>query len=106
VLTVAAPGVLGNDTDPDGDTLSAVVVGEPSNGTLTLDTDGSFTYAPAANFDGTDSFTYRTGDGVLESNTATVTITVTAPGALATDNDTDTEVDGGTIPASSLADRP
>jgi VCBS repeat-containing protein len=79
VLTVAAPGVLGNDTDVDGDTLFAVVVDEPNNGTLTLNADGSFTYTPAANFTGTDSFTYHAGDGALDSNTATVTITVTQP---------------------------
>jgi hypothetical protein len=79
VLTVAAPGVLGNDTDVDGDTLSAVVVDEPSNGTLTLNADGSFTYTPAANFTGTDSFTYQAGDGALDSNPATVMISVTRP---------------------------
>jgi VCBS repeat-containing protein len=68
---------LGNDADPDGDGLSAVVVGGPSNGTLTLNADGSFTYTPATNFNASDSFTYRASDGTLDSNTATVTITVT-----------------------------
>jgi VCBS repeat-containing protein len=77
-LTVAAPGVLGNDTDPDGDQLSAWVVSGTSHGTLTLNADGSFTYTPAANFNGTDTFTYRASDGTLDSNLATVTITVTA----------------------------
>jgi VCBS repeat-containing protein len=76
--TVAAPGVLGNDSDPDGDTLTAVLGSGPSHGTLTLDADGSFTYTPAANFSGSDSFTYRASDGTLDSNLATVTITVTA----------------------------
>jgi VCBS repeat-containing protein len=75
---VAAPGVLANDNDLDGDSLHTVVGSAPSHGTLTLDADGSFTYIPAANFNGSDSFTYRASDGALESNQATVTITVTA----------------------------
>jgi VCBS repeat-containing protein len=77
-LTVDAPGVLGNDTDPDGDRLSAVAGSGPSHGTLTRDTNGSFIYTPAANYNGSDSFTYRASDGTLTSNLATVTLTVTA----------------------------
>ncbi len=76
--TVAAPGVLGNDSDPDGTTLTAVLVSGPSHGTLTLNPDGSFTYTPAANYNGPDSFTYRASDGTLTSNVATVAISVTA----------------------------
>jgi VCBS repeat-containing protein len=91
-LTVAAPGVLGNDTDPDGDTLSAVLASGPSHGTLTLDPNGSFTYTPAANFNGSDSFTYRASDGTLTSNLATVTLTVNA----ANDAPTVTVAAGGT----------
>jgi VCBS repeat-containing protein len=75
-LEVQASGVLGNDTDPDGDPLSAVLVDGPANGSLTLNDDGSFTYAPDANFNGTDSFTYKANDGLADSNPATVTITV------------------------------
>ena len=48
----------------------------PTHGTLTLNADGSFTYTPALNFNGTDSFTYKANDGTVDSNTATVTITV------------------------------
>jgi VCBS repeat-containing protein len=77
-LTVADPGVLGNDSDPDGNPLSAVLVSGPSHGTLTLNPNGSLTYTPAAHYDGTDSFTYRASDGTLESNEAKVTLTVTA----------------------------
>jgi len=77
-LTVAAPGVLANDTDPDGDTLSAVAGSEPSQGTLSRNPDGSFTYTPAANYNGSDSFTYRASDGTVESSPATVMIAVTA----------------------------
>jgi VCBS repeat-containing protein len=77
-LTVNAPGVLANDSDPDHDPLSAVLVSGPSHGTLTLNANGSFTYGPAANFNGTDSFTYRASDGSLASDSVTVTLTVTA----------------------------
>jgi hypothetical protein len=77
-LTVPAPGVLGNDSDVDGGPLSAELVSGPANGTLTLNPDGSFTYTPSAGFSGTDSFTYRAGDGSAVSGTATVTITVSA----------------------------
>jgi VCBS repeat-containing protein len=75
-LTVNAPGVLGNDTDVDGDPLSAILVSGPSHGTLTLNANGSFTYTSAANYNGPDSFTYKANDGVADSNVATVTITV------------------------------
>ncbi len=77
-LNVAAAGVLANDSDVDGNPLSAVLVSGPANGTLTLNADGSFSYTPAANFNGTDSFTYRAHDGAANSNVATVTITVNA----------------------------
>ena len=75
-LNVAAPGVLGNDTDPEGNLLTAVHVSGPASGGLTLNPNGSFTYTPNANFNGTDSFTYRASDGAANSNTATVSITV------------------------------
>jgi VCBS repeat-containing protein len=75
-LTMAAPGVLGNDSDPDGDPLSAILVSSPANGSLSLNADGSFTYTPNPNFNGTDSFTYQANDGSANSNIATVTITV------------------------------
>jgi VCBS repeat-containing protein len=78
VLNRAVPGVLSNDTDPDGDNLTAVKVNDPAHGTVTLNSNGSFTYTPAANYNGTDSFTYRANDGQANSNTATVTITITA----------------------------
>jgi VCBS repeat-containing protein len=78
VLNVAAPGVLGNDSDPDGEPLTAVLDTDPSNGTLTLNLDGSFDYTPDANFNGTDTFAYRANDGSADSNVATVTITVSA----------------------------
>src|SRR5215218_5532259 len=76
-LTVEASGVLANDTDPDGDALSAALVSGPTHGTLDLNANGAFTYTPIANYYGTDSFTYRASDGTLQSGPATVTITVT-----------------------------
>jgi VCBS repeat-containing protein len=79
VVTIAAPGVLANDSDPDGDALSAALVGAPSSGTLTLNPNGSFTYTPTPDFAGTVTFTYRAGDGSETSNPATVTINVTVP---------------------------
>jgi len=88
-LTVTAPGVLGNDTDADGNSLSAVLVTGASHGALTLSSDGSFTYTPSANYNGTDTFTYKAYDGIAYSNVATVTITVTPvndPPALTVDN--------------------
>jgi Big-like domain-containing protein len=75
-LTVAAPGVLGNDSDPDGDSLTVSLVDSPSNGVLTLNPDGSFVYVPAADFFGTDGFTYEASDGQLNSQTAAVVIEV------------------------------
>jgi VCBS repeat-containing protein len=76
VLSVTAPGVLGNDNDVDGDALTAVVQTGPAGGALTLNSDGSFDYTPSAGFSGSDSFTYVANDGVLDSNLATVSITV------------------------------
>src|SRR4029450_12354263 len=65
-LEVPAPGMLGvlaNDNDPDGNPLTATLVGGPAHGTLALNANGSFTYTPAANFNGDDTFTYRASDG-------------------------------------------
>ncbi len=76
-LTVGAPGVLANDSDVDGDSLSSIVVTGPSHGSLTFNANGSFSYTPAANYYGLDSFTYKANDGSLDSNVATVSITVT-----------------------------
>jgi VCBS repeat-containing protein len=78
ILNVSAPGVLGNDSDPDpGTTLTAILVAPPQHGSLALNPNGSFTYTPATNYDGPDSFTYRASDGSLQSAVATVNITVT-----------------------------
>jgi YVTN family beta-propeller protein/VCBS repeat-containing protein len=75
-LTIPAPGLLANDTDPDSRQLSASVADKPGHGNLTISADGAFTYQPGADFAGTDSFTYRTSDGTTQSAPATVTIAV------------------------------
>ncbi len=68
--------VLGNDTDPDGQPLSAMLVSSPSHGALTLNPDGSFVYTPQANYFGPDSFVYRATDGQDVSLSATVALNV------------------------------
>jgi VCBS repeat-containing protein len=70
--------VLANDTDADGNTLAAALVAGPLHGTLLFGADGAFTYAPNADFNGTDSFTYRASDGQADSAVASVTLTVAA----------------------------
>ena len=77
-LTVPAAGVLGNDTDVDSPSLSSVLVSGPAHGSLSLSADGSFIYTPDANYNGSDSFTYKANDGSADSNVATAYITVNA----------------------------
>ena len=114
VLTVATPGVLANDSDPEGGALNAGTPSDPAHGTATIDNlTGRLVYTPDANYHGPDSFTYLNGDGVFLSNLATVSINVTpvndapvanndryttnedtvltvaAPGVLANDTDAD-----------------
>ena len=70
--------MLGNDTDVEGSTCSrrpwSTV--RRTRRSFTLHANGSYDYTPAANFNGTDSFTYKANDGTDDSNLATVTITV------------------------------
>ena len=75
-LVVMTPGVLANDTDADSPVLTAVEVSGPAHGSLTLNPDGSFTYAPVSGYVGTDTFTYKANDGSLDSNVAKVALTV------------------------------
>jgi hypothetical protein len=110
-LSIAAPGVLGNDTGPSP--LAAALVSTTSKGTLSLSADGSFTYTPTADTSGIDSFSYKAISGSISSNVAMVSISVTpvndpplarndaysmiqggtlniaAPGVLANDSDPD-----------------
>ncbi|MEP6639767.1 MAG: Ig-like domain-containing protein, partial [Chloroflexota bacterium] len=77
-LNVAAPGVLLNDHDPEGDTLTASVVTGVSHGTLVLASNGAFSYTPAGGFHGGDGFSYRASDGTATSPTRVVTLSVVA----------------------------
>jgi hypothetical protein len=77
-LSAATPGVIFNDIDVDGDTLTTILVTPTTGGTLTLVGDGSFTYTPTTGFFGIASFFYQVTDGSLVSNTVEVQITVLA----------------------------
>jgi VCBS repeat-containing protein len=116
LTAAAASGVIANDNDNENDDLTATLLTSPSHAaSFTLNPDGSFSYTPAANFHGSDSFTYKANDGTVDSNIATVTITVNpvndAPDAVNDPNATtsflspltimvlanDTDVDGDTL---------
>ena len=64
-------------TDADGNTLTYLLVSGPAHGTLVLNSNGTFTYTPAAGYTGPDSFMYKANDGTADSNVGTVSITVT-----------------------------
>ena len=68
--------VLGNDSDPNGDPLTVTTVSDPANGGTVINPDGTVTYTPDKDFNGTDSFTYTISDGNGGTDTATVTVTV------------------------------
>ena len=76
-LNVATPGVLGNDTDAENDSLTAVLVTGPANAaSFALNLDGSFIYVHDGSETTSDSFTYRANDGMADSNVTTVNITI------------------------------
>jgi VCBS repeat-containing protein len=120
--TTVTGDVLINDTDAEGDTLIASLVNGPANGTVTLETDGTYTYTPNAEFSGTDTFTYEISDQQCGTDTACVTIDVApqpneCPEAVNDDFATcedetltgnvlinDGDVDGDTLTASPLTD--
>ncbi len=113
ILSVSAPGVLGNDTDAENTPLTAFLDSSPSYGDLAFSSSGSFVYTPTLNYHGADSFTYHANDGELDSEITTVTInmvsindnpvagddsygtdedaplSVSAPGVLGNDSDVD-----------------
>jgi len=78
-LTVAAPGVLSNDSDADGDALTATIGSSSGNGSLSLSSNGSFTFTSGGSFVGTRTFTYSVSDGIVSSALTTVSIQVSAP---------------------------
>jgi hypothetical protein len=71
--------LLANDKDPDGDSMTVVLVGGPSLGTLEPDpvVPGQFIYTQFPGVTGVDNFTYRANDGSLDSDVATVEIAIT-----------------------------
>ncbi|MBW8305353.1 MAG: retention module-containing protein [Thiobacillus sp.] len=77
-VTYTAAQLLGNDADLDGDTLTIASVASGANGAAVLNSDGTVTFTPNANFNGAADFTYTVTDGSLTSNTATVTVNVAA----------------------------
>jgi gliding motility-associated-like protein len=95
-LNIEAIGVLSNDIDPDGDTLSAVLETNVINGSLDLNSDGSFIYTPNQNFYGVDSFSYKANDGEFDSNIANVTIDVTLVNEPPVANDNSYEIQENT----------
>ena len=80
----AALGVRDNDSDAEHDPLTVDLVDDVQHGALTLNADGSFSYAPIGDYNGPDSFTYKVNDGLVDFNTVTVNITVTAVNDAAT----------------------
>jgi hypothetical protein len=79
LLTIGAPGVLGNDMDPQHSALTAVLVSTTTHGSLVLSPSGGFTYVPNQNYSGIDTFSYKATDGLLVSNSVVVTITIISP---------------------------
>ena len=86
--------VLGNDNDIDGDSLSITGITQGANGTVEDNGDGTVTYTPIANFNGSDSFTYTISDGNGGSDTASVNITINAARVDDTDLVAHLELDG------------
>ncbi len=114
-----ATGTLAG-TDVDGNTLTFAKVADPSHGTVSINAStGAYTYTPAGNYNGSDSFTFKVNDGTVDSAVATVSITVDAvndapvgtTATIATDEDTaatgtlsGTDVDGNTLTFAKVAD--
>ena len=94
----AALGVLSGSSDPGGETIQAVANVLPAHGTLSLNSDGSFTYTPTTGYFGPDSFTYHAYDGLDSGKVATVTLNVgdnTPP--VVTNPGTQTSTEGNTV---------
>ena len=98
-LTVTTPGVLANDTDVDGDTLTAMVVQAPRFGNLTMANDGSFVYVAIPGFLGQDSFQYQSSDGQAGSGPISVQIEIVPipPAADQSNKEIDKEQPGGGV---------
>jgi hypothetical protein len=78
LVVSAALGLLANDVDTQGHTLTASIATLPAHGSLSVNPDGSFTYTPVPGYNGTDSFTYVASDGLRSSESARVSIVLNA----------------------------
>lgn len=76
-LTISVANMLSNDTDAEGDTITMLSVSNPGHGTLTDNSNGTYTYTPDTDYYGSDSFTYTISDGT-NTDEGTVQITVNA----------------------------
>ena len=102
-------GSLPAATDLDGDTITYTKATDPAHGTIVVNANGTYTYTPAANYNGVDSFNYSVGDGRGGSNTYTVSILVNgvndAPTASNTSFTTNEDtVKSGSLPAATDVD--
>ena len=110
VLASLAASVLANDTDAESDPLTAILVTGPTHGSLTLNTDGTFSYTHDGSETTSDSFTYKADDGTSPSNSATVTVNVAAVNdapvttADSASTDEDTQVTGTVVDNTTDAD--
>ena len=85
-LTVQTVGVLGNDIDPDGDSITAILVSGPSSGQIVFLSNGMFQYTPVPGFIGTVDIVYQAFDGLLRSEPITISINVLLPDNLPGDS--------------------
>ncbi len=102
--TAVSGNVLGNDTDPENSTLlvTAGIYATSMGGSVELLVDGSFTYTPAANFFGTDSFNYTITDSMGATDTATVTLNVASVNDAPVANDDSASGNEDTVIAGSV----
>src|SRR5205823_273669 len=77
-LNIAAPGVLSNDSDVDGDAMNRSEERQAGNGSRTRNTKGNLSYVPGYNYECGDRFTHKANDGQADSGIATVSITIGA----------------------------
>lgn len=89
-------------SDADGDTLSYNLVTQPGKGTVSISSNGTFTYSPNANLNGTDSFSFNAYDGAAYSNTATVSVSINPVNDAPTAESQSISAEAGTAVSGSL----
>ena len=98
-IVSATDGVLTNDFDVDSSVLTAQLLSQPNNGTITLSPDGSFVFVPAVGAQGSSEFTYVIDDGEAQSAPVTVIAVVVAPTEKVVINEIHYDPPDNTIPA-------